>query len=147
MADSSKLMQQLDTGSIDAAVTSPPYYNAKDYSQWPNVYLYYADMILNASHVSRVLKKGGVYFYNIFNYFDNERDIVLSAMGKKRLVLSSVLVDSFKEIGLDLVDNIVWDKGHIEGKRGFNNGNFGPFHQQPFNCWEHILIFSKRNSE
>ena len=143
LADSSKLMQQLDTGSIDAAVTSPPYYNAKDYSQWPNVYLYYADMILNASHVSRVLKKGGVYFYNIFNYFDNERDIVLSAMGKKRLVLSSVLVDSFKEIGLDLVDNIVWDKGHIEGKRGFNNGNFGPFHQQPFNCWEHILIFSK----
>jgi len=143
LADSTILMRQFESKSVDVAITSPPYYNAKDYSQWDNVYLYYADMISNAAQVCRVLKKGGVYFYNIFNYFDNERDIVSSAMGQKRLILSSVLVDGFKEIGLDLVDNIVWDKGHIEGKRGFNNGNFGPFHQQPFNCWEHILIFSK----
>ena len=93
--------------------------------------------------VYRSLKEGGVYFFNIFNYFDNENDIVLSAMGKKRLILSSIIVDIFIDIGFLLHGNIVWDKGHIEGKRGFNNGNYGPFHQQPFNCWEHILVFSK----
>ena len=37
----------------------------------------------------------------------------------------------------------MWDKGDIEGKRGFNGGNYSPFYQSPFNCWEHILVFRK----
>lgn len=143
LGDSRDVMKSFCSESIDVALTSPPYFNARDYSQWKNIYLYYADMIANADEVLRVLKKGGVYFYNIFNYFDNENDIVLSAMGKKRLILSSVLIDSFEKLGFKLHSNIIWDKGHIEGKRGFNSGNKFPFYQHPFNCWEHILVFSK----
>lgn len=142
-ADSNNYLATLKNSSIDAAVTSPPYYNAKDYSYWKNVHLYYSDIILNAKHLYNALKIGGVYFFNIFNYFDNENDIVLSAMGKKRLILSSVFVEAFINLGFSFITNIVWDKGHIEGKRGFNNGNLGPFNQKPFNCWEHILVFSK----
>jgi DNA modification methylase len=64
-------------------------------------------------------------------------------MGKKRMILSSYFVYIFETIGFDCLGNIIWDKGDIQGKRGFNSGNFSPFYQSPFNCWEHILIFKK----
>ena len=141
--DSRKVLKTIDAASVDGAVTSPPYYNAREYSQWPNMYCYLQDMFEVNAEVFRVLKPGSYYFYNIFDYFDNENIIALSAMGQKRVTLSAYTVDLFRRIGFECVGNIVWDKGEIEGKRGFNAGNFAPFYQSPFNCWEHILVFQK----
>lgn len=141
--DSTVAIRGLRSNSIDCAITSPPYYNAREYSQWDNIYGYLNDMRGNAKSLFAALKPGAVYFYNIFDYFDNENDIVFSAMGQKRLILSAQTIRCFESIGFTFQGNITWDKGHIEGKRGFNGGNYGPFFQQPFNCWEHILIFSK----
>ncbi|WP_017995790.1 DNA-methyltransferase [Rhizobium leguminosarum] len=129
--------------SIDGAVTSPPYYNAREYSQWDNIYCYMYDMYNISRAVHRALKPGAYYLYNIFDYFDNENSIALSAMGRKRMILAAYTVNAFEKAGLLLRGNIVWDKGEIEGKRGFNGGNFSPYYQAPFNCWEHILIFRK----
>jgi len=145
--DSRHVMRSFEEASIDGGVTSPPYYNAREYSQWPNIYCYLQDMFEINSQVFRVLKPGGLYFYNIFDYFDNENITALSAMGQKRVTLSAYTVDLFRRIGFECVGNIVWDKGEIEGKRGFNAGNFSPFYQSPFNCWEHILIFRKPGME
>ena len=128
---------------FDGAVTSPPYYNAREYAQWPNIYCYLYDMFGVIKECYRVLKYGTFFLFNIFDHFDNERSIAFSAMGNKRLVLSSMLVDLFLRAGFTLYGNVVWDKGEIEGKRAFNGGNFSPYYQSPFNCWEHILIFGK----
>jgi DNA modification methylase len=128
---------------FDGAVTSPPYYNARDYAQWPNMYCYLHDMLDINTEVFRTLKPGALYLYNVFDYFDNENTIVFSAMGQRRMVLSAYTVDLFRRIGFDLIGNVVWDKGDIEGKRGFNAGNFSPYYQAPFNCWEHVLVFRK----
>ncbi len=141
--DSSEILRVLPEGLFDAAVTSPPYYNAREYSQWPNVYCYLWDMFRVNREVFRTLKPGAPYFYNIFDYFDNERTVVFSAMGEKRMILSAYTVDLFRRIGFECVGNVVWDKGDIEGKRGFNSGNFSPYYQAPFNCWEHVFIFRK----
>jgi DNA modification methylase len=141
--DSRHVLRTFERASIDGAVTSPPYYNARDYSQWPNMYCYLQDMFEVNAQVFRVLKSGGLYFYNIFDYFDNENIAALSAMGQKRVTLSAYTVDLFRRIGFECVGNVVWDKGEIEGKRGFNAGNFSPFYQSPFNCWEHVLVFRK----
>lgn len=141
--DSRRVLKTLDSESIDGAVTSPPYYNAREYSQWPNMYCYLQDMFEINSEVFRVLKAGSYYFYNIFDYFDNENTVALSAMGQKRITLSAYTIILFRKIGFECVGNVVWDKGEIEGKRGFNAGNFAPFYQSPFNCWEHVLIFRK----
>jgi DNA modification methylase len=104
-------------------------------------------MRMVAEQVLRVLKPGGMYVYNIFDYFDNDRTIVFSAMGQRRLALSALTVDLFRRAGFDFVGSTVWDKGDIEGKRGFNRGNFSPFYQAPFNCWEHVLLFRKPSSD
>ena len=143
LGDSFDVLAALESASIDGAVTSPPYYNAREYSQWTNIYTYLYDMYNVARQVYRVLKPGGYYLFNIFDYFDNENIVAQSAMGNKRLILGAYTVDFFKRAGFACVGNIVWDKGDIEGKRGFNQGNFTPYYQAPFNCWEHVFVFQK----
>lgn len=141
--DAASVLKGWEADTFDGAVTSPPYYNAREYSQWPNIYCYLHDMLAVNAQVFRTLKPGGLYLYNIFDYFDNENSVVFSAMGQKRMILSAYTVDLFRRIGFECIGNLVWDKGDIEGKRGFNAGNFSPFYQSPFNCWEHILMFRK----
>ncbi len=141
--DSAEVLQSIESNCIDAAVTSPPYFNAREYSQWQNIYCYLWDMKAVNEQVFRLLKSGSLYFFNIFDYFDNERSIVFSAMGQKRMILSAYFTDLFRRIGFECLGNIVWDKGEIEGKRAFNAGNFSPYYQSPFNCWEHVLVFRK----
>jgi DNA modification methylase len=143
LGDSGQVLSVLADASVDGAVTSPPYYNAREYSQWENIYAYLYDMRRVNEQVYRVLKPGAYYLYNIFDYFDNENSVVLSAMGEKRLILGAYTCDLFRRIGFQLEGNVAWDKGAIEGKRGFNGGNFSPYYQAPFNCWEHILVFRK----
>jgi DNA modification methylase len=84
-----------------------------------------------------------VYLFNIFDYFDNENNIVFSAMGKKRMILGAYIINMFRRVGFMLRGNIAWHKGEIEGKRNFNQGNRSPYYQFPFNCWEHIIVFQK----
>ena len=141
--DAFDILASFDPETIDGAVTSPPYYNAREYAQWPNIYAYLYDMYGIANQLFRVLRSGSFYLYNIFDHFDNERSSVYSAMGDKRLILSAYTVDLFRRTGFVLLGNVTWDKGHIEGCRGFNAGNFSPYYQSPFNCWEHVLIFWK----
>lgn len=144
--DAGYVLSQFRDNQFDRAITSPPYFNAREYSQWPNLYCYLHDMASIHQEVLRVLKPGGIYAFNVFDYFDNERTINLSAMGKKRLSLSSLFVWLFREMGFELGGNVVWDKGFVEGKRAFNAGNFSPFYQSPINCWEHVLLFRKPKS-
>lgn len=143
LGNSASVLRKLSAEIFDGAVTSPPYYNARDYAQWPNIYCYLHDMLCVNTAVFRTLKPGALYLYNVFDYFDNENTTVFSAMGQRRMLLSAYTVDLFRRIGFEIHGNIVWDKGDIEGKRGFNAGNFSPYYQSPFNCWEHILIFRK----
>lgn len=141
--DSYKIMSTFPKNSLDGAVTSPPYYNAKKYSQWPNIYCYLYDMYNNAREIFRILKPGANYIYNIFDYFDNENNIVFSAMGKKRMILGAYIIYIFNQIGFELIGNTIWFKGHIQGNRSFNNGNMSPYYQAPLNCYEHIFQFKK----
>ncbi len=143
LGESAAILAGLPEGIADGAMTSPPYYNAREYSQWSNIYCYLYDMYNNARMVYRSLKPGGYYLFNIFDYFDNENNIALSAMGEKRMILSAYCIDLFERAGFKCESSIVWDKGDIEGKRGFNGGNFSPYYQAPFNCWEHIIVFRK----
>ncbi|MFN8006764.1 MAG: hypothetical protein U0V70_07045 [Terriglobia bacterium] len=96
--------------SVGGAVTSPPYYNARSYAFWPNIYCYLYDMYNSARQVFRVLKPGSLYVFNIFDYFDNENNVVFSAMGKKRMILGPYIVDLFQRVGFELSSNVVWYK-------------------------------------
>lgn len=141
--DSFEVLKAFKDNSIDGAITSPPYYNAKSYSQWENIYCYLYDMYNISKEIFRVLKSGAVYLFNIFDYFDNEKNIVYSAMGNKRMILGAYMLDIFERTGFSILGNIIWYKGEIQGNRSFNQGNLTPYYQAPLNCWEHVFILSK----
>ncbi len=140
-------LDHIQEESFDGAVTSPPYYNAREYANWPNLYCYLYDMKLSAEGVWRTLKPGAYYLFNIFDCFDNDKILAMSALGKRRLCLGSYIVQIFRRVGFSLEGNIVWYKGEIEGKRNYNQGNRAPYFQLPLNAWEHILVFRKDGDE
>lgn len=130
--------------SITNMVTSPPYYNVREYSQWDNLYQYLKEMYDMALKSSQKLQKGGVFFFNIGDIFDNEKIIVKSKMGEKRIPLGAYIILIFRKAGFELLDNVIWDKGEPQSNRHKNDGNYVPYYQRPANCYEHMFIFKNK---
>jgi DNA modification methylase len=136
-------LKSMPSESIQLMVTSPPYYNARAYSQWDNLDLYLEDMRLIIRESFRVLENHRVFVWNVGDIFDNDRLKTTSVWGKRRIPLSAYFIKIFEEEGFTFVDDIIWDKGEVESKRHMNGGKNTPFYQYPLNCYEHILIFHK----
>ena len=128
---------------VDNMVTSPPYYNAREYTQWSNLYNYVHDMYHVALGSSQALKKGGVFLFNIGDIFDNENTTVTSKMGQKRIPLGAYIIFAFKQAGFELLDNVIWYKGEPQSNRHKNDGNNVPYYQRPANSYEHMFVFKK----
>lgn len=137
------ILKSIKQKSIHNMVTSPPYYNAREYSQWKNLYNYLNDMYkINLNSFSALIE-GGVFFYNIGDIFDNENITVKSKMGEKRIPLGAYTILLFEKAGFQLLDNIIWYKGEPQSNRYKNDGNYTPYYQRPANCYEHMFIFKK----
>lgn len=141
--DCLKFLNRISNNSIHHMVTSPPYYNARDYSQWKNLYSYLHEMYNVCQASYKALCPGGVFFYNIGDIFDNPNTIVKSKMGRKKNALGAYLILLFKKAGFELLDNIIWDKGETQSNRHKNDGNYTPYYQRPANSYEHMFIFKK----
>lgn len=144
--DCFKTMQKFNRNSIDCMVTSPPYYNARDYSQWANLYSYLNEMykIILVSNI--ILKPGGVFVFNVGDIYGNPNTTVKSKMGEKRIPLGSYIMYLFLKAGFELLENFIWNKGEPQSQRHKNDGIFTPFYQKPTNCYEHIIIFKKKGA-
>ena len=141
--NSLEYLKKMPSESIQLMVTSPPYYNARAYSQWDNLNLYLEDMRMIIRESFRVLENHRVFVWNVGDIFDNDRLTTNSVWGKRRIPLSAYFIKIFEEEGFTFVDDIIWDKGEVESKRHMNGGKNTPFYQYPLNCYEHILIFHK----
>lgn len=132
-ADSKKL--KLNPDSVDLIVTSPPYYNAKEYSQWPTVEAYLDDMKKIFTECFRVLKPGRRLCLNI-------SDIPIKGeSGVKWLPLGGMLLKVCADIGFELSDRIFWFKTPL---KGFQYGSL-PFPPSPLICdsIEYIYVLRK----
>ena len=132
-------MNLLPDRSIDLMITSPPYYNARDYSQWGNVEAYIDDMERAFTAVYRVLKN---HRYAVVNVGDITCKTGASKWAVRKLPLGAYFVNMLERIGFQYIDDFIWDKGEPQTKRHLGNPPF-PFYQYPVNCYEHILIFAK----
>lgn len=130
---------------ITGAITSPPYYNAREYSQWPSLICYLVDMAISSKAVYDNIENQGMYFYNIGDIVGLDNIYVSSTMSKKRLLLGFLSIMIFKMIGWKFHNNIIWYKGEVQSKRN-SMENIFPTYIKPINCYEHILAFSKNNT-
>lgn len=140
--NSSLGIRNLKEDQIGTVITSPPYYNAREYSQWKNLLMYLIDMMINCKSVFNTIISDGYYLYNIGDIVNNDNVYVESNMSKKRLQLGFLSSLIFEKAGFNLVGNIVWDKGEVQSKRNSTmNRNSG--YVKCINCYEHVLVFKK----
>jgi len=141
--DCLKVLQGIKSESINVMVTSPPYYNARDYSNWKNLTEYLEDMRKIIKESFRVLDNHRVFVFNIGDIFDNDNLKTKSVWGKRRLPLGAYFIKIFEEEGFTFVDDIIWNKGEVQSERHKSGNRPYPFYQYPANCYEHLLIFHK----
>lgn len=132
-------LKLLKDNSIDLMVTSPPYYNARDYSQWESVDYYMNDMNNIFIELYRVIKN---HHYIVLNVGDIICNVGKAKWNTRKLPLGAMFVMMLEKIGFEYIDDYIWDKGEPQSKRQLGNPPY-PFYQYPLNCYEHILIFAK----
>jgi DNA modification methylase len=145
--DCLKVMKGMLPESIHLMVTSPPYYNAREYSHWENLNAYLDDMRLIVREAYRVLDNHRVFVFNVGDIFDNDNITTMSTWGKRRIPLGAYFTKIFEEEGFTFVDDFIWDKGEVQSERHKNGDKPYPFYQYPMNCYEHILIFHKHRND
>lgn len=145
--DCLNVLKKMDSESVQLMVTSPPYYNAREYSQWHNINDYLDDMKEIIRETYRVLDNHRVWVFNVGDIFDNPNTVTRSVWGKTRLPLGAYFIKLFEECGFTFVDDIIWDKGEVQSERHKNGDKPFPMYQYPMNCYEHILIFHKHRRD
>jgi len=136
-------LKKMESESIQLMVTSPPYYNAREYSQWTNINEYLDDMRMIIRETYRVLDNHRVWVFNVGDIFDNPNTETKSVWGKVRIPLGAYFTTMFVEEGFTFVDDFIWDKGEVQSQRNKNAATPFPLYQYPLNCYEHILVFHK----
>ena len=141
--DCLNVLKKMESESVQLMITSPPYYNAREYSQWKNIYDYLDDMRSIIKETYRVLDNHRVWVFNVGDIFDNPKTKTKSVWGKQRVPLGAYFTTMFEEEGFTFVDDFIWDKGEPQSERNKNKNKPYPMYQYPLNCYEHILIFHK----
>lgn len=126
---------EVASDSVHLAVTSPPYFNARQYSQWESVQDYVEDMRSSFREVLRVLQPGRKFCLNISDLPEK------GASGVRWLPLGSHLVLAALDIGFELVDRIIWFKTPM---KGFQYGSL-PYPPSPLICdsMEYVYVLRK----
>ena len=141
------LMRGMKSESIHLMVTSPPYYNARDYSQWHNLDEYLNDMREIIQECYRVLDNHRPFIFNVGDIYDNDNLHTRSSWGKRRIPLGAYFTSIFEDVGFRFVDDFIWDKGEVQSQRHKNGDSPFPLYQYPVNCYEHIFVFYKHRKD
>lgn len=139
-ADLLEAMKFIPNESIDLVITSPPYFNLREYSNWKT----YEDYLLSVddwfSLLSQKIKPGRYIFWNIQDSYPNR--LFDKMAERKHLPISSDTIQAAKKY-LNYEGNIIWFKG----LGGATQRMFGSYPYPPtlIISWlhENILVFRK----
>lgn len=145
--DCLRYLRSMKSESVQLMVTSPPYYNAREYSQWSDLDAYLVDMETIIVESYRVLDNHRAFVFNVGDIFDNDHRYTHSSWGKRRIPLGAYFTEIFERAGFQFVDDFIWDKGEVQSQRHKNGENPYPLYQYPINCYEHIFVFYKHRRD
>lgn len=123
--DTIETMKLLKEESIHLTFTSPPYYNARDYSIYPS-YKHYLEFLANVfKQVHRITKEGRFLILNTSPIIPR----ISRQHSSKRFPIPFDIHSYLIEMGWEFIDDIVWMKPEASVKnraRGLHNiKNFG----------------------
>ncbi len=142
LGDCSKVLKTLEDESIHLTCTSPPYYNAREYSTWPTYDDYLTFLKDVFREVLRVTQPGRMCAVNLSPVIEARES---RAHESKRLAIPFHFFSLMEEMGWKYIDDIVWLKP--EGAAINRNGGFyqhrKPVAYKPNIVTETIFIFQK----
>ena len=140
-------LRGMQNESVQLMITSPPYYNARDYSQWKKLDDYLMDMQAIIDESYRVLDNHRAWVFNVGDITGNDHRDTKSSWGARRIPLGAYFINIFENAGFKFIDDFIWDKGQVESQRHKNGDTPSPLYQYPMNCYEHIMIFYKHRKD
>lgn len=115
------LMSLLPTESVDMVMTSPPYWNLRDYSYWSTYDEYLESVHKWFVQISRVVKRGRHVCWNIQPYLP-------SKLNKERyhIPISADTIKIAYEYGFMLERTVIWNKTNATCQRMFGSYPYPP---------------------
>ena len=142
LGDCREIMKLIDKDSVDLTWTSPPYYNAKEYSTWPTYDDYLEFLTEVFSEVFRITKDGRMCVVNLSPVIVPRKS---RAHESRRMAIPFHFFNIMESMGWKYIDDIVWVKP--EGAAINRNGGFfqhrKPVAYKPNVVSETIFVFQK----
>ena len=140
--DCLELMKDIPNETIDLVVTSPPYFNVKEYSHW-DAYEDYLEWLKEVfTKTYRIMKSGRMCCVNISTILIPREN---RNSESSRVALPFHFVNLMEEIGFKFLEDIIWVKP--EGASKNRNGGFfrhrQPVAYKPNVVNEYIFVFQK----
>ena len=143
--DTREVMKLLPDGCIHLTFTSPPYYNARDYSIYKS-YQQYLDFLGEVfAAVHRITKEGRFLLINT-------SPVIVARFSRKhasrRYPIPFDLHNIVSDLGWEFIDDIVWAKPESAVKN--RNGGFQqhrkPLGYKPNMITEYVMVYRKKSS-
>lgn len=144
--DVREILKNVPSESIHLTFTSPPYYNARDYSIYSS-YKEYLDFLEEVfKEVHRITKEGRFFILNT-------SPIIIPRVGRqyssKRYPIPYDIHPLLIKMGWEFIDDIVWEKPEASAK----NRNAGflqhrkPLAYKPNACTECVMVYRKKTDK
>lgn len=141
-ADTIETMKLLEDESIHFTFTSPPYYNARDYSIYPS-YKHYLEFLAEVfKEVHRITKEGRFLIVNT-------SPIIIPRISRshssKRYPIPFDIHPYLMEMGWEFIDDIVWLKpeASVKNRIGGFQQHRKPLGYKPNSVTEYLMVYRK----
>ncbi|MDR1362907.1 MAG: HEAT repeat domain-containing protein [Spirochaetaceae bacterium] len=140
--DTIETMKLLKDESVHLTFTSPPYYNARDYSIYPS-YKYYLEFLRNVfQEVYRITKEGRFLLLNTSPVIVPR---VSRSHSSKRYPIPFDIHHYLMEMGWEFIDDIIWEKpeASVKNRIGGFQQHRKPLGYKPNTVTEYIFVYRK----
>ena len=139
-------IKRFDNETIDLVVTSPPYFNARDYSQYSDVNDYMEQMKEIFTDIYSKLKESRMCIINISPVLVPREN---RSKQSYRIALPFYFVPMMEKIGYEFLEDIIWKKpsGAVPNRNGGFFRHRKPVAYKPNIVTEYILVFKKKSDK
>jgi len=132
--------------SIDLTFTSPPYFNAREYSQYPTYEDYLKFLKKVFTWVWTVTKEGRFCVVNTSPVIEARQS---RSHQSKRYPIPFDLNTIMQDIGWDFIDDIIWEKPEpsVKDRNAQFRNNRNPLTYKPNVVTEYIMVYRKKTDK
>ena len=137
-------MKNIPDGSVDLVFTSPPYFNAREYSTFDS-YEHYLNFIRNFMlQAFRVLSEDGFFVFNTSPVLVKRKSRNAES---SRLPIPFDTFNLAQNSGFKYIDDIIWEKPDGASNRAIKFAHHRrPMAYKPFTITEYLFVFRKKDA-